>query len=152
MFEKKSMRGQAMGEMGIMEWIRAHDWLLAWMGLAGLLMLLGSMVFIPLMVACMPSDYFVRLERGGPPRGPFRRVLQVLKNLLGVLLLLAGLLLLVLPGQGVLTMVIGLSLIDFPGKHRMQVRLVRVHRVRNSMQWIRHKAHRPPLELPDRQL
>ena len=47
-----------------------------------------------------------------------------LKNLLGVGCLFFGVLLLVLPGQGVLTIVVGLALLDFPGKYRLQRRIV----------------------------
>lgn len=68
-----------------------------------------------------------------------------LKNVVGVLFLLAGIAMLVLPGQGVLTILIGLSLIDFPGKHRLEARLVRQRMVRHAIDSVRQRFGRPPL-------
>lgn len=133
--------------MPFIDWIKAHETLIAWLGGIGLLMFLGSLVAMPLIIVLMPRDYFLRMERGLLRPRPLQRVLHVLKNLIGGILFLAGIAMLVLPGQGLLTILIGLSLIDFPGKHRLQLRLVRNPRIRRSIQWIRHRAGRPPLEL-----
>ncbi len=133
--------------MPLIDWIQSHEVLIAWMGGLGLLVFLGSLVAIPVIIVLMPQDYFVRMERGLLQRKPLRQVLHVFKNVLGCILLLAGIAMLVLPGQGLLTILIGLSLIDFPGKHGLQLRLVRIPRIRRSIQWIRHKAGRPPLAL-----
>jgi len=133
--------------MPFIDWIKAHETLIAWLGGIGILMFLGSLVAMPLIIVLMPRDYFLRMESGLLRAGPLRRVLHVIKNLIGGILFLAGTAMLVLPGQGLLTILIGLSLIDFPGKHRLQLRLVRNPRIRRSIQWIRHKAGRPPLEL-----
>jgi hypothetical protein len=127
-------------------WIQDNEWLLALLGGIGLLMFLGSLVVVPVIVALMPPDYFTR-PPSGLPRRPLRQLGHVLKNLLGAVLVAAGLLMLVLPGQGILTLAIGISLIDFPGKQRLQLRLVRLRGVRLSIQWIRHKARRAPLQL-----
>lgn len=133
--------------MPLIDWIQSHEVLIAWMGGLGLLIFLGSLVAMPVIIVLMPQDYFVRMERGLLQRKPLRQVLHVFKNVLGCILLLAGIAMLVLPGQGLLTILIGLSLIDFPGKHGLQLRLVRIPRIRRSIQWIRHKAGRPPLAL-----
>jgi hypothetical protein len=74
----------------------------------------------------------------------------VLKNVLGAALVLVGLIL-SLPlvfGQGVLTMLIGISLLDLPGKRKMELSIVRREPVRKSMDWMRQRAGRPPLQLP----
>jgi hypothetical protein len=117
------------------------------MGGLGLLVFVGSLVAIPVIIVLMPQDYFVRMESGIFQRRPLRQALHVMKNIFGAILVIAGIAMLVLPGQGLLTILIGLSLVDFPGKHRLQSRLVRIPRIRSSIQWIRHKAGRPPLEL-----
>ena len=134
--------------MIILEWIQEHEGLLALIGGLGFLMFIGSIAAIPVIIAWMPEDYFVRISSRQLRRRPFRQVLHVLKNILGAVLLLSGILLLLLPGQGILTMVIGISLIDFPGKHRLQVRLVRMPKIRQSIQWIRAKVHHKPLLIP----
>ena len=134
--------------MEVIEWLRDHEILLTWIGIGGVLMLLGSLAAIPVIIAWMPEDYFVRIMRKPVRRKPFRQFLHILKNLLGGVLILSGLLLLLLPGQGILTMVVGLSLIDFPGKHALQIRIVSQPGIRKSIEWIRDKVHHKPLILP----
>ena len=134
--------------MIILEWIQEHEGLLALIGGLGFLMFIGSIAAIPVIIAWMPEDYFVRISSRQLRRRPFRQVLHVLKNILGAVLLLSGILLLLLPGQGILTMVIRIRLIDFPGNHRLQVRLVRMPKIRQSIQWIRAKVHHKPLLIP----
>ncbi|MEX0324981.1 MAG: PGPGW domain-containing protein [Puniceicoccaceae bacterium] len=134
--------------MMFLEWIKENDALLAWSGVLGFLMFVVSIAAIPLIIAWMPEDYFVRISRKPFKRRPFRQVLRIFKNIFGLLLLLCGLILLLLPGQGILTIVIGISLIDFPGKHQLQLRLVRNPRIRQSIQWIRAKVHHKPLIIP----
>jgi hypothetical protein len=55
---------------------------------------------------------------------------------------------LLLPGQGILTILIGLMLLDFPGKRRLERRLVQQPSVWRAINWMRAKAHQPALELP----
>ncbi|MBA6417405.1 hypothetical protein H4J50_15435 [Colwellia sp. 6M3] len=51
---------------------------------------------------------------------------------------------LVLPGQGLITMLIGLSLIPFPGKHKLEKNILARKSVRSSLNWIRTKAKKDP--------
>jgi hypothetical protein len=101
----------------------------------------------------MPADYFVTAKP--PPeswRGhhPVLRVaILAVKNAFGGLLVLAGLAMLVLPGQGLLTILIGLMLVDFPGKRRLEMLIVRRRPIHRAIDWIRRRAHQPPLQLPD---
>jgi hypothetical protein len=70
------------------------------------------------------------------------------KNLLGLVFVLAGVAMLVLPGQGILTILIGLMLMNFPGKRGLEQRLVQQPSVWRAINWIRSKAHQPALEMP----
>ena len=71
----------------------------------------------------------------------------------GAALALAGIVLAMplVPGQGILTILIGLSLLDFPGKRKMELKLIRLRAVRRGINWIRARAQQPPLELPPRE-
>lgn len=60
--------------------------------------------------------------------------------------LAAGLLLLVIPGQGVLTMVIGLILIDFPGKYHLERGLMQRKHVLKTVNWLCARRQEPPLD------
>jgi hypothetical protein len=63
-------------------------------------------------------------------------------------LILAGVAMLVLPGQGILMILIGLMLMDIPGKRALERRLVQQPSVWQVMNWIRAKAHQPALQMP----
>ena len=67
------------------------------------------------------------------------------RNALGAVLLAAGIAMLVLPGQGLLTILLGLMLVDFPGKRRAERALVARPNVFEALNWLRAKAGRPPL-------
>ena len=83
-----------------------------------------------------------------PGRHPLLRTVgAVLKNVTGVVFLLAGIAMLVLPGQGILTMLIGVSLMDFPGKRRLEARLVSQRVARQAINAIRRRFGKPPLIL-----
>jgi len=60
-----------------------------------------------------------------------------LKKLLGLVFLLGGLAMLVLPGRVLLTLLVALVLLDFPGKYRLEKRLVRSPRVVSGINWLR---------------
>jgi hypothetical protein len=69
---------------------------------------------------------------------------EIAKIILGIGLLVCGILMLVLPGQGLITILIGLSLLPFPGKDKMEQRILSRHSVRSTLNWIRIKAKKEP--------
>jgi len=101
-------------------------------------------------VSRLPADYFARDDEQRPSmiENPRTRTLfHVGKNALGVVLLLAGIAMLVLPGQGMLTILVALVLIEFPGKRRLQRKLVSRPRILRAMNALRRRAGREPLVL-----
>jgi hypothetical protein len=73
-------------------------------------------------------------------------VLISLKNVLGLVLLIAGLAMLVLPGQGVITILIGILFLDFPGKYQLERRLIQQKNIQSAIAWIRKRTGQPPLK------
>lgn len=71
-------------------------------------------------------------------------VLNLVKIIAGIFLLICGIVMLVLPGQGLLTILLGLSLIPFPGKHKLEQNLLARKSIRASLNWIRTKANKEP--------
>jgi Putative transmembrane protein (PGPGW) len=110
-------------------------------GIFSVLAVVASIVFVPRFLASLPQGYL----RGDAPEHKGPAVLRVLKNLLGVLLVLIGVLMLVLPGQGLLTLVVGLFFIDFPGKHRLMRRVLSRPKVLGVVNKLRAKHESPPL-------
>ena len=72
----------------------------------------------------------------------------VARNLLGWTLIVLGVLMLVLPGQGVLTVLAGVVLADVPGKRGMIRRLLATGPVLRAVTALRERAGQPPLLLP----
>jgi hypothetical protein len=100
-------------------------------------------------IVYLPRDYFSHRYQPFSHRISnvfLRRTYLAVKNVVGVLFVMTGLMLLVLPGQGLLTIAIGLSLTDFPGKHKIVGRLTRRGPVLRGANWLRIKAGKCPLD------
>ena len=127
---------------------------MAWLFGLSLLLFVGSLIAMPLLVARIRADYFVASDPDTDSwlgRHPASRITaRVIKNALGVVLLLAGLAMMVLPGQGIITVLVALSLLEFPGKRALELRLVREPHINRSINWIRQKTGRRPLIIPER--
>jgi hypothetical protein len=111
---------------------------------------LGTLIAIPFILVRLPENYFdVRVPRHWMrDHHPVLRIIgRILKNVVGVLFVLAGLSMLVLPGQGVLTILIGLSLVDFPGKQRLEARIIGQRSVFKAVNSLRARFGRPPFVL-----
>lgn len=124
--------------------------MLAFVAAASVVMFVGSLVAIPWLLVRLPADYFdTRVERhwmrGSHP--VLRAAGLLVKNLLGGVFVLAGIAMLVLPGQGILTILIGISLLDFPGKRRLEAQLVGQPTVLRGINAIRARFGRPPVVL-----
>ncbi len=130
-----------------------HTGLFALIGGGSLLLFVGTILAMPLLIVSIPQDYFLH-EKSEPygfaKRHPaIRLVMLVLKNGAGVVLLAAGFVMLFIPGQGLLTMFIGLMLMNFPGKRRLELGLVKYPRIQHGINWIRRRSGREPLQLPE---
>jgi hypothetical protein len=71
-------------------------------------------------------------------------LIHIAKIFLGLCLLLCGIAMLVLPGQGIITIILGLSLLPFPGKNKVEQNLLGRKSVRSTLNWIRKKANKEP--------
>jgi hypothetical protein len=139
--------------LGIIEWFREHQVITAWLFSLSVALFIATLIGMPLIVARLPTDYFSsRRAPAGSWRGqhPVMRFSFVaIKNVLGLILFVAGVAMLVLPGQGIITMFVGITLLDFPGKRRLELRIVRQRHIAQAVNWIRKRAGRPALLLPD---
>ncbi len=98
----------------------------------------------------MPSTYF--LERHGSAywanRHPaLRWTLVAAKNLAGVVAILLGLVMILpgVPGPGLLLILIGTVLVDFPGKRRLERNLVQRPHVLSAVNSLRKRFGASPL-------
>ncbi len=112
---------------------------------------IGTLILLPIIIVALPAGYLTRDEKLGEDRPTYRLwhyPYLVVKNFFGVIFILAGLAMLVLPGQGLLTLALGLALISFPGKHQAIKRIVGRKKILAAINRLRIKARKPPLESP----
>ncbi len=136
----------------MIEWIQGNEAAVWWLIMSGI-SFVATLIAVPLILIQVPADYFMKVRRERPhmiKRHPAIRItLILLRNLLGYLFMLAGLLMLALPGQGLLTFFVGILLADFPGKDRFIRWLISQGGVHRTIDWLRRKAGREPLILSD---
>jgi Putative transmembrane protein (PGPGW) len=110
-----------------------------------------SIVLTPWLILRIPANYFTfeHRHRLAAKQHPLVRLALVTsKNVLGWILIIAGLLLFVLPGQGLITMLVGLLITDYPGKYALERWLVMRPRVLPTINWLRTRWGRLPLVAP----
>ncbi len=136
----------------ILDWFRNYEVLIWWMGAASVLMFLGSLCTIPVILIKIPADYFASLETKSRidvrDLSFFRILYLIFKNMVGIAFILAGLIMLLLPGQGILTIIVGMSLLNFSGKYRLVRNIIRNKTIYNTINKLRSKAAKPPIEVP----
>jgi hypothetical protein len=123
---------------------------LIWLAALSMLLFIGTLIAIPFILIRLSADYFdVRVPRPWMQHHhPILRVVgHIVKNVLGVVFLAAGFLMLFLPGQGLLTMFIGLSMLDFPGKRKVEAKLISQPTLLSVINGMRKKRGKPPLVL-----
>lgn len=120
----------------------------------------GTLLILPLILIRIPSDYFIhsreeRLLHTNMLQSFLRLMILILKNSLGAILLLSGLVMLFTPGQGLLTILAGTLLMNFPGKRKLESSLISRNSIFNGINRIRRRARReelirPPVEPPQK--
>lgn len=137
----------------LFDWARATHPGIWWLLAGSLAALIVTPIAVAAAVVRLPPNYFAPHERT-PLRSlqshpALRITLLVAKNVAGVGLLIAGCAMLLLPGQGLLTILAGLALTDFPGKFRLERWLALRPSVWRSINWVRKCAGRQPMQRPD---
>jgi hypothetical protein len=112
----------------------------------------GNLAIVSFILVKLPTDYFKKTRETKLWSGP-RPALNVAKvvgkNILGYFLVALGIVLSLpgVPGQGLLTVLLGIMLVDFPGKRTVEQKLLKRPAIRNGITRLRHKFGKPPLEL-----
>lgn len=107
-----------------------------------------SILFCTLVIAYLPADYFLPNRQVNHIRHPVLRIfLKCLKNLFAVVLVIVGIIQIPLPGQGLLTILIGIIISDLPGKRKLERRIISSPVVLAATNTIRSRFKRSPLVL-----
>jgi hypothetical protein len=135
----------------MLDWLTRNAWWVT--GLSFLIFVLGLLAAATLVIR-MPADHFVPHASSGHTAGRpgFLHVVRLAaRNLVGICLLLAGVVLSLplVPGPGFVLILLGVSLMDFPGKRKLELRILRTPFVLHPINRLRARVGRPPLRVPD---
>ncbi len=123
-----------------------------WVAAISLASFVAGLALVPVFITRIPRDYFSHPHRerwSASARHPLVRLaLSGAKNLLGGLLVVAGLVMLVTPGQGLLTLLAGMVIMNYPGKFALERWVITRPRVLPAVNWLRRRHGHPPLQAP----
>ena len=102
-------------------------------------------------IVWLPTDYFINDDKKyfWDHHPVSRFVALILRNVLGVAVIIAGVIMSLpgVPGQGFLTILLGLLLLTFPGKKRLVRSIVARPAVTQCINSFRARFKRPPLQM-----
>jgi|SRR5262245_210542 len=121
-----------------------------WLGVGiSVVLAIGSIALVVFVVIRWPPDHFQHHVHHGPGAVPRHWLASIGKNVAGAVLILLGLIMALpgIPGQGFLTMIVGLTMLDFPGKRGLERRLIGRPRILKAINRLRARFDRAPLEM-----
>lgn len=107
-----------------------------------------SALIVGIVIVKIPENYFSsHYQQDFMPNASWltRWGAVIAKNLLGVILIAAGIVMLIGPGQGILTILIGLIMLDIPGKRPFEARIIKRPTILAAVNDIRARYNKPPL-------
>jgi hypothetical protein len=135
----------------ILTWAEQHDTLLTALTISSVSVFVATLIVIPWLILRIPADYFSNPSSdrfsplGNHPVAIL--VVDIFRNTIGTLLFVLGIILLVLPGQGLLTIIMGIVITRFPGKRRFVYWVANRKSVHQSLNWIRQKGGKKPIAM-----
>ena len=130
--------------------IHSHETLFFWLISASVIGFIGSLIVIPWILVQIPSDYFSHKKRQKHQWGSYpsviRLILLLMKNILGFIFIISGIIMLLIPGQGIITIIVGIILIDFPYKYKIEQWIISHPAILRSINQLRAKAKQSPIE------
>ncbi|MEO1943619.1 MAG: PGPGW domain-containing protein [Candidatus Thioglobus sp.] len=100
-----------------------------------------SLILTPFLLGLIPSDYFIDQNRHKLRiENTAHLIVIIIRTLLGSILLLAGIIMLVTPGQGIMSIILGLFLMEFPGKRLLEDKLINHDPTFKALNWLRSKT------------
>jgi len=135
----------------MLNWITIDETTIWYLAAFSIVSFIATLLLVPVLVIRIPEDYFAekkrhRWEPWAHEHPLIRWSLLIAKNSLGYIIIVLGIAMLVLPGQGILTILIGIMFINFPGKYRLERWVVMRAPVLNTINKLRQRAGRAPLK------
>lgn len=131
----------------ITDLIAQYEDMLVLIGIISAIVFVVTLLLTPYLLGLIASDYFT-IEN--PHKLEIKHighlVAVIIKSAIGLILLLAGIIMLVTPGQGVISILLGLFLMEFPGKRKLELKIINHDPTFKTLNWLRAKANKPPFK------
>ena len=133
----------------ITEFVSNYKTYILWLATISLFVFIFSLVSIKWLVALIPTDYFVKknISKSKKSYSLLWFMSIIVKNIIGYTLILGGILMLVLPGQGLFTILMGLILSNYPGKYTIEKKFISIPSILKTVNWLRKKSNKPRLKI-----
>lgn len=110
--------------------------------------IIASYALIVVGMIKIPADYFSSSyvkNHSSDRHFSVRWGALIIKNTIGFLLIVAGIIMIFTPGPGVPTILLGLIMMDIPGKRPLEAKLIQRPMVLSAVNELRAKYNKPPL-------
>ena len=132
------------------DWISDYNQIIQWAGIVSVFLFFLSLFLLKYVILRLPEDYFITASSisKSHPKNPQKIIVRVAKNAVGFLLTICGIILLFTPGQGMITILIGLCLIDLAIVNQFKKKIINNSKVQKALNWIRTKKSVKPFNFP----
>ena len=130
----------------MIDFLKDHaQWLITY----SIVIFIATLILVPAIIVRLPVDYFSAIKRQKvDSRHPSIKILSItIKNILGAILLLAGFVMLFTPGQGLITLLTGMMIMNYPGKYKLERWLIIRFHLLTPINWYRARHDREPLAI-----
>ena len=136
------MLNQYLPELQNLPWGNFVPWLIT----LSLIAFAFSAFGVSIVLLRLPVDYLSNPTSSESAEGNWKHWLSKLgRNILGSIFLIVGFVMLITPGQGILSILVGLMLLDFPGKQKLVRKILTKPQIFRTINRMRTAAKRKPL-------
>lgn len=127
----------------LLDFFNQYQNLLIYISIISFVLLVAMILITPWLVGKIPNDYFTNSIYDKNHTNFF---IVLLKNFMGIILLLLGFIMLFTPGQGIITLLLGLIIMQFPGKRKLEKKIIANKNALKILNWLRAKNNKEPLK------
>jgi archaellum biogenesis protein FlaJ (TadC family) len=129
-------------------WISEYEFIPGLVVAFSILLLIMSIFATPWLVSRLPEDYLWHKQPDTKGHPLTDLAVLAARTLVGFCLIAAGLIMLIIPGPGLVTLIAGISLARFPGKRTLLRKIASHTLVFTSLNRMRLRHGRPPFKHP----
>ena len=122
-----------------------------WLIIVSFISFIATLILVPAIIVRLPADYFyaTKRQKSNALHPAINLFSIIIKNALGALLILAGLVMLFTPGQGLITLLAGMMIMNYPGKYKLERWIIIRFHLLKPINWYRKRHKLEQLIIPE---